>query len=99
VLLALPIGILIALLAGFSVLMAGAAVTMLRCQRASAAPAPEPPAEAPGPAPVHTPGDFSDHDDHGDHGGGVAVRHSPPRTASLTRTISSTSPVRVVIAA
>jgi uncharacterized membrane protein YfcA len=86
-----------ALLAAFSVLMAGAAVTMLRRQRASAAPAPEPPAEAPGPAPVHTPGDFSDHDDHDDHGGGVAVRHSPPRTASLT--ISSTSPVRVVIAA
>jgi uncharacterized membrane protein YfcA len=88
-----------ALLAAFSVLMAGAAVTMLRRQRTSAAPAPEPPAEVPPPAPVRTPGDFSDHDDHGDHGGRVAVRHSPPRTASLTRTTSSTSPVRVVIAA
>lgn len=88
-----------ALLVAFSVLMAAAAVTMLRRQRTSAAPAPEPPAEAPPSAPAHMPGDMSDHDDHGDRGGGVAVRHSPPRTASLTRTTFSTSPVRVVIAA
>ena len=85
-----------ALLAAFSVLMAGAAVTMLHRQRTKAVLAPEPPAEAPPPAPVLTPGGVSGHDD---HGGGVAVRHSPPRTASLTRTTSSTSPVRVVIAA
>jgi uncharacterized membrane protein YfcA len=85
-----------ALLAAFSVLMAGAAVTMLHRQRTKAVPAPEPPAEAPPPAPVLTPGDVSGHDD---HGGGVAVRQSPPRTASLKPAMSSVSPVRVVIAA
>ena len=54
-----------ALLAAFSVLMAGAAVTMLHRQRTKAVPAPEPPAEAPPPAPVLTPGDVNGHDDHG----------------------------------
>ncbi len=91
-----------ALLVAFSVLMAGAAATILYRQRSGAALAPEPQAAAGPSAPVRTPGDSSGHDDHDDHGGssgGVAVRHSPPRTSSLTQTSSPVSPVRVVIAA
>jgi uncharacterized protein len=80
------------LLAAFSVLMVGAAVTMLYRQRSGAAPAPAP-----------TLGDSSGHDDHSDHGvgsgGGVAVRHSPPQAASPAQAAPSVSPVRVVIAA
>jgi uncharacterized membrane protein YfcA len=92
-----------ALLVAFSVLMAGAAATMLYRQRSGAALAPEPAAAGRTPAPAHAPGDSSGHDDHDDHGagsgGGVAVRHSPPQAASLTRTTSSVSPARIVIAA
>ena len=92
-----------ALLVAFSVLMAGAAATMLYRQRTRSALAPEAAAAGRTPAPAHAPGDSSGHDDHDDHGagsgGGVAVRHSPPRAASLTRTSSPVSPVRVVIAA
>ena len=89
-----------ALLAAFSVLMAGVAVTMLYRQRTRSALAPEAAAAGRAPAPAHAPGDSSGHDDHGvGSGGGVAVRHSPPRAASLTRTTSPVSPVRVVIAA
>lgn len=89
-----------ALLVAFSVLMAGAAATMLYRQRTRSVLAPEPAAAGRTPAAAHAPGGSSGHDDHGaGSGGGVAVRHSPPRAASLTRTTSSVSPVRVVIAA
>lgn len=89
-----------ALLAAFSVLMAGAAVTMLCRQRTRSAQVPESVAAGRTLAQAHAPDDSSGHDDHGaGPGGGVAVRHSPPRAASLTRTTSSVSPVRVVIAA
>ena len=86
-----------ALLLAFSVLMAAAAVTMLHRHRTGADQAPKPP------VPAHMPGDSSGHDDHDDHrvghGGGVAVRHSPPRAASRTQAAPAVSPVRVVIAA
>ena len=95
-----------ALLVAFSVLMAGAAATMLYRQRTRSVQVPESVAAGRTLAQAHAPGDSSGHDDHDDHddhgagpGGGVAVRHSPPRAASLTRTTSSVSPVRVVIAA
>ncbi|MGD0240675.1 MAG: sulfite exporter TauE/SafE family protein [Streptosporangiaceae bacterium] len=82
------------LLVAFSVLLAAAAVTMLRRKRPGAAPAPEPSA----------PGDSSGHHDRDDRsdcgvGGSVAVRHSPPRADPRAQTAPSVSPVRVVIAA
>lgn len=90
-----------ALLAAFAVLMAGAAAVMLHRQR-SAAPAAEPPAGVGPSASVRAPSDSGGHDvDRGPGvaGGGVAVRPSPPRTASPARTAAPVSPVRVVVAA
>jgi uncharacterized membrane protein YfcA len=89
-----------ALLVAFSVLMGGAAATILYRQRPGAAPAA---ANRPA-APERRPGGFSGHDGHGDHGdlgtgGGVAMRHLPPRSASRAQAAPSVSPVRVVIAA
>jgi len=97
-----------ALLAAFSVLMAGAAAAMLYRQRSGTAPAAELAATACPPAPAHPPGDPAGHgvdDDHSDHGigggagGGVAVRRPQPRAASRAQAAPSVSPVRVVIAA
>ena len=91
-----------ALLAAFSVLMAGAAAAMLYRQRSGAAPAAGVPAAACPPVPA--PGDLAGHgvdDDHGGGvaGGGVAVRRPPPRATSRTQAAPSVSPVRVVLAA
>ena len=79
------------LLAAFSVLMAGAAVTMLRRLRASATPVPQPPAAAiPQAIPVAAPGRQE---------GGVAVRPAPPLVSARAQQRPAVSPVRVVIAA
>ena len=85
-----------ALLAAFSVLMAGAAATMLYRQRSGAA-APEPAPAGPS-APVPASADSGGYVDHGGSGG-VAVRPSPPRIVSPARTSAPVSLVRVVIAA
>ncbi len=78
------------LLATFSVLMAGAAVTMLRRRRGSTTPAPELPASSQPTIPADAPTG---------PGGGVAVRHAPPLALPRAREASPVSPVRVVIAA
>jgi uncharacterized protein len=98
-----------ALLAAFSVLMAGAAAAMLyRRQRPGAAAEAELPAAACPPVPAPVPGDPAGHgvdNDPGDHvvdggaGGGVAVRRLPRRPASRAQAAPPVSPVRVVIAA
>ena len=89
-----------ALLAAFSVLMAGTAATMLYRQRSGGASVPEgAPARPSAPAPaLADSGGYGDHVDRGGSGG-VAVRPSPPRTVSPARTSAPVSPVRVVIAA
>jgi uncharacterized protein len=87
------------LLAAFSVLMAGAAATMLYRQRPGATAAPEPAAAGPT---ALVPGDSSGYGDRGEDGGssgGVAVRRPPPGTVSPARAASRVSPARVVIAA
>lgn len=91
-----------ALLAAFSVLMAGAAATMLYRQRSGAAPAREPQAAAGPPATGCMPGDSTGQDDHGGSStfnGRLGVRQSPPQAASRAPAASPVSPVRVVIAA
>lgn len=79
------------LLAAFSVLMAGVAVTMLRPLRASATPVPQPPTVAiPQAIPAAVPGR---------QGSGVALRHAPPLVSARAQPRPAVSPVRVVIAA
>jgi len=90
-----------ALLAAFSVLMAGVAATMLYRQRPGAAAAPEPAVAGPT-APAPAPGDssvYGDRNDDRSSGGGVTLRRPPPRTVSPARAASRVSPARVVIAA
>jgi uncharacterized protein len=77
------------LLAAFSVLLAGAAVTMLH-RRLRAAPAPEAPACARLAVPAQPPGR---------PGGQVALRHSPPLAPSLPQPGSRISPARLAAAA
>jgi uncharacterized protein len=79
------------LLAAFSVLMTGVAVTMLRRLRASAAPVPQPPPVAiPQAIPAAVPGR---------QGSGVELRQAPPLVSARAQPRPAVSPVRVVIAA
>jgi uncharacterized protein len=81
------------LLAAFSVLMTGAAITMLRRRRAGTGPAPEPVPEPPADRQPAVPGDAP-----ADARGGVAVR-PVPTLAPVRNQASPPSPVRVVLAA
>lgn len=94
------------LLAAFSVLILGAAVTMLRRRRsgggkpgqaatADALPAGPPPAGTDEPGT----GGFGAVDEHTGQPGRIAVLHRPARTDTPERVIPRVSPVRVVVAA
>lgn len=81
------------LLTAFSVLMAGAAVTMLRRRRANSSPVPKPAPEGPADRQPTIPGDIP-----AGAPGGIAVRPVPPLVAPR-RQSPPTSPARVVLAA